>query len=66
MADIINLNQFRKAKARAEKERLAEQNRLRHGRTGGEKRVARREKERQIVELEGKRLEFKEPERNES
>lgn len=65
MADIINLNQYRKAKARAEKERLAEQNRLRHGRTGAEKRVVRREQERQVLELEGKRLEAKTPESGE-
>lgn len=33
MADIVNLRQARKQKARAEKERLAEQNRTLHGRS---------------------------------
>ncbi|RWM23392.1 MAG: DUF4169 family protein [Mesorhizobium sp.] len=33
MADIINLRQARKRKARAEQERLAEQNRTLHGRS---------------------------------
>ncbi|TIP55651.1 MAG: DUF4169 family protein, partial [Mesorhizobium sp.] len=33
MADIVNLRQARKQKARADKERLAEQNRALHGRS---------------------------------
>lgn len=36
-ADIINLRQFRKAKARLEKEKHAEQNRVTFGRTRSEK-----------------------------
>lgn len=36
-ADIVNLRQFRKGKARAEKERQADQNRLTFGRTKAEK-----------------------------
>ncbi len=36
-AEIVNLNKFRKARERAEAERLAEQNRVRHGRTKHEK-----------------------------
>jgi hypothetical protein len=36
-AEIINLNKVRKAKERAEKERLAEENRIRHGRTKAER-----------------------------
>ncbi|CAD0208929.1 DUF4169 family protein [Agrobacterium fabrum] len=36
-ADIVNLRQFRKQKARSEKEKQAEQNRLSHGRTKTEK-----------------------------
>ncbi len=31
MAEIVNLNKFRKAKARAEKEKRAETNRVLHG-----------------------------------
>ncbi|WP_425647095.1 DUF4169 family protein [Agrobacterium leguminum] len=36
-ADIVNLRQFRKQKARSEKEKQAEQNRLSFGRTKTEK-----------------------------
>lgn len=36
-ADIVNLRQFRKQKARSEKDRRAEQNRLSFGRTKAEK-----------------------------
>jgi hypothetical protein len=37
MADIVNLRQARKRKARAEKDQRAEDNRLKHGRTKAEK-----------------------------
>ena len=56
MGDVINLNRYRKAKARAEKARLAEANRARHGRTRSDKQVAKHEQERQVAELDGKRL----------
>ncbi|MET3579390.1 hypothetical protein ABID19_002421 [Mesorhizobium robiniae] len=45
MADIVNLRQARKQKARTEKERLAEQNRTLHGRS-----KADRERERLIAD----------------
>lgn len=35
--DIVNLRQFRKQRARSEKEKLADQNRLTFGRTKAEK-----------------------------
>lgn len=48
MADnVINLNQFRKARARAESEKQAEQNRVKFGRTKAEKNVAKAEKARE-------------------
>lgn len=37
MADIVNLRQARKQKARIEKDRLASQNRALHGRTKAER-----------------------------
>lgn len=37
MADIVNLNRARKAKARAAKDDLAAQNRIKFGRTKAEK-----------------------------
>ncbi|BCH16050.1 MULTISPECIES: DUF4169 family protein [unclassified Mesorhizobium] len=45
MADIVNLRQARKQKARADKERLAEQNRALHGRS-----KADRERDRSIAD----------------
>lgn len=57
MGDVINLNRYRKARARAEKERQAASNRVRHGRTRGEKATTRREQERTAAELDGKRIE---------
>ena len=61
MADIINLNQYRKARARAEKERLAQQSRVRHGETRTTKDAVRREEELQLLELDGKLLQIKAP-----
>ena len=46
MAEVINLRQARKAKARAEKEKTAEANRLAFGRSKAEKQGAKFEKER--------------------
>lgn len=40
-ADIVNLRQFRKVKARSEKESQAEQNRISFGRTKSEKDLTR-------------------------
>jgi hypothetical protein len=37
--DIVNLRQFRKSKARAEKDAKAEQNRAKFGRTKGQKQL---------------------------
>lgn len=41
-AEIVNLRQFRKQKARNEKEKAAEQNRLTFGRTKDEKTLTRK------------------------
>lgn len=57
-AEIINLNKVRKAKARAEKEQRAEENRVRHGRTKAERDA---EETRQSIEnahLDGMRREL--------
>ncbi|PLK68985.1 DUF4169 domain-containing protein [Rhizobium sp. TH135] len=40
-ADIVNLRQFRKTKVRSEREAVAEQNRITHGRTKAEKSLTR-------------------------
>ena len=57
MADIINLRQVRKQKARQDKEATAQANRVRHGRTKAERRVAEDEEARKTRDLDGKRRE---------
>lgn len=59
MAEIVNLRMARKRKARDEKERLAEQNRLLHGRSKAERLRSDSEAERSSVFLEGHRRERK-------
>lgn len=55
MGDVINLNQVRKARERQEKTRQAETNRVRYGRTKGEKLREGADAEKQRRELEGKK-----------
>lgn len=57
MGDIVNLNRWRKAKAKEDKARQAEANRAAFGRTKGEKKAARTEADRQAGDLDGKKLE---------
>ncbi|WP_028878685.1 DUF4169 family protein [Terasakiella pusilla] len=59
MADIINLRQHRKQKGREEKEKQAEQNRIKFGRTKDQKKRDAFEKKKALSELELKRLEKK-------
>ena len=54
MAEVVNLRQFRKARARAEKEAQAEENRIRHGRTKGEKLRDQSSTEKAERDLDGK------------
>ncbi|KIM00387.1 hypothetical protein CCC_01542 [Paramagnetospirillum magnetotacticum MS-1] len=56
MADIINLNKARKARAKADAEETAKNNRVRFGRTRQQKEEARREAEQQSRGLDGKKL----------
>ncbi|MBP2549067.1 hypothetical protein J2858_001983 [Neorhizobium galegae] len=58
-ADIVNLRQFRKTKARSEKERQAEQNRLTFGRTKAEKNLTRALNDKAAKNLEQGRIEDK-------
>ena len=60
MADIINLNQKRKAKQRLEKEKKATENRIKFGRTKKEKNIEQQEKKRQEQHLDGHKLDKKE------
>lgn len=56
-ADVINLRQFKKAKARTEKERNAEQNRASFGRTKAEKDLTRALREKAEKALDQGRIE---------
>ena len=56
-AEIINLNKVRKAKARAEKEQRAEENRVRHGRTKAERDADDARRSAENVHLDGMRRE---------
>ena len=62
-SNVVNLNRFRKQKRREEESRQAEVNRVRHGRTKGEKERELADRERELADreraarlLEGKRL----------
>lgn len=55
MAEIVNLRQVRKKKARAEQERIAEQNRAIHGRSKAERRHAQTLAEKETAFIEGHR-----------
>lgn len=57
MAEIINLNRFRKAKAKAEDARKAEANRAKFGRTKADKQADAKTQEQQARDLDGKKLE---------
>jgi len=57
MAEIVNLNRARKAKARGEAERTAAANRIAYGRTKAEKQAAKAEAERRARELDGMKRE---------
>jgi hypothetical protein len=57
MAEIVNLNRARKAKARSGAEATAAANRIVHGRTKAEKQAARVEAERRARDLDGAKRE---------
>jgi hypothetical protein len=55
--EIINLNRARKAKARAEKDKAAEANRVAHGTPKALKKLAEARKDKSDQRLSGHRLE---------
>lgn len=55
MGDVINLRQVRKARARAEREKLAAENRVKFGRQGRERYETDAERRRRAAELDGAR-----------
>jgi len=56
MAEVVNLNKFRKAKARTEKEQRAQTNRITHGTPKSLKDIADANKALKDKELAGKKL----------
>lgn len=57
MAEIVNLNRWRKAKAKEEGSRRADANRVAFGRTKVEKEAARLRAEKDARDLDAKKLE---------
>jgi hypothetical protein len=56
MADIVNLNQYRKRRERRDAEKAAAENRVRHGRTKVDRQKERRENDKAAKDIEDKRL----------
>jgi len=56
VAEVVNLRKVRKDKARAEREREAEANRLRFGRTKAQKKADEQAKQREDRAVENKKL----------
>ena len=57
MADVVNLNRFRKARAKAAAAKTAENNRVKHGTPKALRKQSDAERKRATHEIEGKRLE---------
>jgi hypothetical protein len=57
MSNVVNLNKFRKRKAKLEKERRAETNRRLHGRTKAERARDELQKRKLETQVDGARLE---------
>jgi Domain of unknown function (DUF4169) len=56
MGDVVNLNQYRKQKARREQAKKAAQNKVRHGLSTPEKKLRERKKALDEKRLEGHKL----------
>lgn len=57
MGEIVNLRMARKRKVRVEKEQVAQENRLLHGRTKGERSVTQMKRDRDAAVHDGHRRE---------
>jgi hypothetical protein len=57
MGDVVNLNKFRKRKAKAERRQRAETNRRLHGRTAAERARELLQKEQLTAKVDGAHLE---------
>ena len=56
MAKVVNLNQYRKRKGRAEKDSRSAENRVKFGRTGAEKKNDTDNRDRESADLSGKAM----------
>lgn len=56
MGDVVNLNKFRKRRAKAEREKQADTNRRLHGRTKAERARDELQKQRLQTQVDGARL----------
>lgn len=56
MGNVVNLNKFRKRKAKLEREQRAETNRRLHGRTAAERALDELQKKQRSSKLEGAKL----------
>jgi hypothetical protein len=65
MSNVVNLNKFRKAKAKAEKAKQAETNKRLHGRTKVERQREHLQKQQLDSKVDGARLEGTPPDREE-
>lgn len=65
MGKVVNLNKFRKQKAKVEKEKRAETNRRLHGRTKGQRLLELKQQQRLDGKVDGARL-SKPPEETDS
>ncbi len=61
MAEVINLNHFRKANLKADKDTQAAYNRARHGRRKDDRACQEGEEQRRRQNLEGRRLDERDP-----
>ncbi len=57
MAKVVNLNRYRKKRARDDGEKTADSNRVKHGRTKEERQKERRNRERDASAHDARRLE---------
>ncbi len=56
MGDVVNLNKYRKKKAREAKEKLAQQRKLQHGVSGAERALLEKKRELEAKRIDGHRL----------
>ncbi|MFT3927290.1 MAG: DUF4169 family protein [Myxococcales bacterium] len=56
MGDVVNLNKYRKKKARETKEKLSQQRRLKHGLSGAERSLLEKKRELENKRIDGHKL----------